>query len=584
MIFNFDYSLRMTRYPGKTLIFILLVFLSFVFRCAKEGMPPGGPEDTIPPEVVSVSPRPGSTQVDLSSRVEITFSERMLARITEESVFISPLPKKPFDLGWRGKRLILTPQEPLLPDRTYVISVGTDAQDLRRNRLSQSYTFAFSTGKELDYGSISGQVWARQQVGLNQELGASVWAYLLGGDKTDVDPEEEKPDYATQTDDEGKYALKNLSLGNYRLFAVQDVNRDLLWDWEKEAIGVTTSDVELTEREISKTDVDFIIDKKDKRPPRLLNCHSLTDNLLRLEFDEELDQRASLESASYEILSVSTGEPLTIVSVFFQDLETRRVFLLTERMSSRERYELNVIGGEDKAGNLVDTSSNACLFEGSEVTDTTGPSLALLSPKDREVGVPLDTKIKLVFDQPPGQQTAETAFSLVDSNLIGIDGKGDWLNPTTFVFTPLSPLAGEMKYSIRLKGEEIRDCFGNASVIDSSFTASFVTLDEGIVGSVSGEVGTAEKEESTTVVLTLWRGEEGKPWYEMVLPQPGPFVFERVLPGKYFLTGYLDLNGDRDLSLGRPEPFSVMEPFVVHPDTIYVRSRWETEGVKLTFR
>lgn len=547
-------------------------------------MPPGGPEDTTPPEVVSVSPKLGSTQVNSSSRIEITFSERMLAKITEESVFISPLPKEPFDFGWRGKRLILIPQEPLLPDRTYVISVGTDAQDLRRNRLSQSHTFAFSTGKELDYGNISGQVWARQQVGLNKELGASVWGYLLRGDKTDIDPEKEKPDYVTQTDDEGRFALKNLSLGNYRLFAVQDVNRDLLWDWEKESIGVTTSDVELTEREISKTDVNFIIDKKDKSPPRLLNCHSLTDNLLRLEFDEELDQRASLDSTHYEILSLSTREPLTIFSVFFKDVETRRVFLLTGRMSPREKYDLSVIGVTDRAGNPVDTSSNACLFEGSEVTDTTGPSLAVLSPKDREVSVPLDTKIKLVFDEPPGQQTAEIAFSLVDSNLNGIDGKGDWLNPTTFVFTPLSPLAGEMKYLIRLKGEEIRDLLGNASVIDSSFTASFVTLDQGILGSVSGEVGTTEKEESTTVVLTLWRGEEGKPWYEMILPQPGPFIFERVLPGKYFLTGYLDLNGDRNLSLGRPEPFSFMEPFAVHPDTIYVRSRWETEGVKLTFR
>ncbi|MGB7062556.1 MAG: Ig-like domain-containing protein [Candidatus Zixiibacteriota bacterium] len=566
------------------LIFILLVFLSFVFRCAKEGMPPGGPEDTIPPEVVSVSPKSGSMQVSSSSRIEIAFSERMLAKITEESVFISPLPKEPFDFGWRGKRLILTPQEPLLLDRTYVISVGTDAQDMRRNRLSRSYTFAFSTGKELDYGNISGQVWARQEVGLNKELGASVWAYLLGGDKTDVDPEEEKPDYVTQTDDEARFALKNLSLGSYRLFAVQDVNRDLLWDWEKEAIGVTTSDVELTEREISKTDVDFILDKKDKRPPSLLNCHSLSNNLVRLEFDEELDQRASLDSTHYEILSISAREPLTILSVFFEGAETRKVFLLTDRMSPREKYDLSVIGVTDRAGNPVDTSSNACLFEGSEVTDTTGPSLAALSPKDREAGVPLDTKIKLVFDQPPGQQTAEIAFSLVDSNLIGIVGKGDWLNPTTFVFTPLSPLAGEMRYSIRLKGEKIRDRMGNASVIDSSFAASFVTLDQGILGSVSGEIGTTEKEESTTVVLTLWHGEEGKPWYEMVLPQPGPFIFERVLPGNYFLTGYLDLNGDRNLSLGRPEPFSVMEPFAVHPDTIYVRSRWETEGVELMFR
>ncbi|UCB51672.1 MAG: Ig-like domain-containing protein [Candidatus Zixiibacteriota bacterium] len=574
----------MTREPGKTQILVLLVFLSFIFQCAKEGMPPGGPEDTTPPEVVSVSPQPGSTQVDLGSRIEITFSERMLAKITEESVFISPLPKEPFESGWRRKRLLLTPQEPLLPDRTYVISIGTDAQDLRRNRLVKSYSFAFSTGSELDYGSISGQVWARQQVGLDKELGASVWAYVLGDDRAGIDPEEEKPDYVTQTDEEGKYTLKNLSLGGYRLFAVQDVNRDLLWEWETEAIGVTTRDVELTERQISRTNVDLVLDTKDKGGPGLLNCRTLNDRLLSLEFDEELDARTSLDSTNYEILSVSTRKPLRVLSVFFGDTETRRVFLLTDRMSPREKYDLKVARVTDRAGNPVDTSSNACLFDGSEIADTTGPNLVALSPKDREEGVPLDSKIKLVFNEPPEQQTTEIAFSLVDSNKISVDGEGEWLNLTTFTFTPLSPLAGEMEYSIRLRGEMIRDSFGDASAIDSSFAASFVTLDEGILGSVSGEVGTTEMEESTTVVLTLWHPEKGELWYEIALPGPGPFVFERVLPGKYFLAGYLDLNGDRNLSLGQPEPFSPLEPFVVYADTIHVRSRWETEGLRLKFQ
>ncbi|MFQ6031870.1 MAG: Ig-like domain-containing protein, partial [Candidatus Zixiibacteriota bacterium] len=119
----------------------------FFFYCAKEGMPPGGPVDTIPPEVISVSPQPDSTGVDLSSKIEITFSERMSGKPTEESIFISPFPKKPFDYKWKGKRLILSPPGPLLKDKTYVVTIGTGAQDLRRNNLSESYTFAFSTGR-----------------------------------------------------------------------------------------------------------------------------------------------------------------------------------------------------------------------------------------------------------------------------------------------------------------------------------------------------------------------------------------------------------------------------------------------------
>jgi beta-lactam-binding protein with PASTA domain len=133
-----------------TLLFLILAFLN----CAKEGMPPGGPVDTTPPEVLSVSPKPFSTRVDLNSKIEITLSERMSNKPTEESIFISPFPKKPFDYKWKGKKLILSPPEPLLESKTYVVTIGTGARDLRNNHLSKSYTFAFSTGAGLDSGTI----------------------------------------------------------------------------------------------------------------------------------------------------------------------------------------------------------------------------------------------------------------------------------------------------------------------------------------------------------------------------------------------------------------------------------------------
>jgi len=254
--------------PNKIIISVLFLLTSLLLCCAKEGMPPGGPEDTIPPEVVSVSPPPDTTEVDPDSKIEITFSERMIAKTTEESIFISPLPREPFEFNWKGRKLILIPSEPLQPDRTYVISIGTDALDLRRNRLTQSFTFAFSTGSRLDHGSISGEVWAKREIGLERQVGTSIWAYLLAEDRPQIDPEEEKPDYVTQTDNEGKYNLQSLSLGTYRLFAVQDQNRNLLWEWEQEAIGVTTKDVELFQQDVTKTHVDFVLDKKDKSAPK----------------------------------------------------------------------------------------------------------------------------------------------------------------------------------------------------------------------------------------------------------------------------------------------------------------------------
>lgn len=580
----------------KTTI-LLLILVLVLLHCAKEGMPPGGPEDTTPPKVISVSPKPDSTEVNLNSKIEITFSERMSEEPTEGAVFISPFPKEPFDYNWRGRTLILSSPEPFLKDRTYVVTIGTDAQDLRRNRLSQSYTFAFSTGNRLDLGTISGEVWVKQQTGFGKETGISIWAYLLLQDTTEINPENEKsagsigPDYVTQTDEEGKYSLMNLSLGTYRLFAVQDVNRDLSWNWETEAIGVTTKDVELTEKDMSKAFVDFIIDKKDKSRPSLLNCIILNKNLVKLEFDKEIEEKAAQDSTNFKVLSVLTQKPLKIISAYYQDTDTKEIFLLTEGTNPKEKYELKVLDLKDKAGNSMDTTSNTCIFDGSEIPDTVGPQIRAVLPKDGTTHVPFDIKVKLTFDLPPEPQPVEPNFSLVDSNEIQITGKVEWSSPNTFVFSPDSLLSGKMKYKIKLLGKGVFNLLGTVPMRDSIFTSDFVTIDPDTLGSVSGKVEINEKVKSVPIILSLWQVEPTGLSYQMTLSRSGspdseliePFLFERILPGKYLLSGYIDLNRDGDLTLGQPEPFSPMEPFAHSSDTIYVRSRWETEGVELKF-
>lgn len=567
--------------PNKIIIAVLFLLTWLLLCCAKEGMPPGGPEDTIPPEVVSVSPPPDTTEVDPNSKIEITFSERMNAKITEESIFISPLPREPFEFKWKGRKLILIPSEPLQPDRTYVISIGTDALDLRRNRLTQSFTFAFSTGSRLDHGSISGEVWSKREIGLQRQVGTSIWAYLLAEDRPQFDPEKDKPDYVTQTDNEGKYNLLSLSLGIYRLFAVQDENRNLLWEWEQEAIGVTTKDVELFQQDATETHVDFVLDKKDKSRPSLMRCFSVNRNLVKLEFDEETEEQSALDLSNYRITSLSAQRPLEVNSVFLQEGDAQRIFLITELLTSGEEYAVEVFRLTDKAGNPLDTLSNTCRFEGTEIPDTLGPMITDIQPKDAWINVSLDSKIELSFDEPPQRQSVQSSFSLIDSNQVEVMGKGSWRAPNTFVFSPDSLLSGNTRYEIKLSGRGVTDLLDNPSVIDSSFVSSFVTLDPDEAGSVSGLVRLAEKHEQKAIILSLWPLEKEDLPLNITLTQPGSFLFQRVLPGKYLLGGYVDLDGNQSLSPGYPKPFSPLEPFALYPDTIRVRSRWETEGVEL---
>jgi hypothetical protein len=162
-------------------------------------------------------------------------------------------------------------------------------------------------------------------------------------------------------------------------------------------------------------------------------------------------------------------------------------------------------------------------------------------------------------------------------------GKGSWDTPNVFVFSPDSLLSGNTRYQVKILGRGVSDLLGNLSAIDSAFISGFVTLDPNEVGTVSGSVRLAEKPEHKLIIWSLWPlGEKGLPLH-ITLALPGSFRFERVLPGKYLLGGYMDIDGNQILSPGQPVPFSPLEPFALYPDTIRVRPRWETEEVELIF-
>jgi hypothetical protein len=580
----------------RTLALTSLFLILFFSYCAKEGMPPGGPVDTTPPKVISVSPKPDSTRVDLSSKIEITFSERMSNKQTEESIFLSPYPKKPLDFGWHKSKLTISFADSLLKDKTYVVTIGTGAQDLRGNHLSESYTFAFSTGTALDYGAISGTVWLRKRnispalttEEFHTESGVSIWAYLFS-DTSQIDPEINKPDYVTQSDTDGNYSLRSLSSGHpdapqkYRLFAVDDLNRDLLWDPDKEAIGVSTQDVELTSTNISKQHLDFIIELRDTIKPTLLNCQALNKNQVRLNFDENLKAESVLNPDHFKIKSISTPESLKVDVVYYQENITNNIFILTEATNPQEKYEIKAFDLEDELGNLLDTSANTCIFTGSAISDTAGPKVVSTSPKEGEYGVLQDAEVKLIFDEPPNHSSVESSFSFSDSNGAFVSGKSRWGNPNTFVFSPDSLLLGGMKYQIKLESKRILDLFGNP-MADSVFSLNFTTLNPDTLGSLSGKVETLEKSITGDIVVTLYLLNEIKKTYRKNLLQPGTFLFENILPGNYMVSAYVDLNQDGNLTIGSPKPFVPSEPFTFFPDTVYVRSRWETEKVDLQFR
>ncbi|MEX0737056.1 MAG: Ig-like domain-containing protein, partial [Bacteroidota bacterium] len=148
--------MMLTRSPLQ-LFFISLIMI-LLLSCAGQVPPEGGPVDTDPPLIVSTIPPPGTT-LFAGDRVILEFDEYVDRRSVEQSIFVSP-PVGSLEFDWSGREVEITFSDRLRENTTYVVNIGTDVVDLRnRNKMAQAFSFAFSTGGEIDFGAIEGKVY-----------------------------------------------------------------------------------------------------------------------------------------------------------------------------------------------------------------------------------------------------------------------------------------------------------------------------------------------------------------------------------------------------------------------------------------
>jgi len=220
--------------------YILFLLLIVSINCAVQGPPGGGPEDSIPPQIIEVYPPSNSTGIVPNTDIYINFSEYMDRISVERSVFITPSFTEELNFQWERKKLHI--KNTLQPSITYVINIGTGSRDQNNNNLKNSYSWAFSTGESIDNCQISGRIF-----GETEKSGLFIWAFKLDKNE-EINPSEHEPDYTTQSSENGEFKLDYLSSGIYRIFALKDNNNNLKYDIELDLIGIPYCDLKISDK------------------------------------------------------------------------------------------------------------------------------------------------------------------------------------------------------------------------------------------------------------------------------------------------------------------------------------------------
>ncbi|MXY50328.1 MAG: hypothetical protein F4Y38_13650 [Gemmatimonadetes bacterium] len=584
----------LTRLIGLACLVAMACLVGLVaVACAREGMPPGGPRDRIPPWVVETDPPAGSTHVPLDVSPKLTFSERIQPRSIEGNLFIAPIVEFEAEASWRGNEITVRFEEPLLVDRTYIITVGTGFRDMRSNRMDSTFVYALSTGPSIEEGEVNGLTVHDGRPARN----TYVWAYDLAG-KPDPDPAGTTPDYLTQAGRDGTFTFTHLSAGRYRLFAFLDQGRDRLYDADVDPIGVPTRDVVLSDEGMTDEAMSdegmsdegmtdgpmwFRMAVNDTAAMHVMSARVSHRRALSVFLSEAPHADMVRDTGAYAIAGVEAGESLEVTSAYQDPADPATIVLITAPQVRDRVYRLIVTGLENTWSEPIDTTENTAEFTGSSIENPPAPRLLEVQPGNRSRDVAQSVELRFSFSEPVSLE--EGAVVLRDSTDQEVGGDLRWIDATVAAMRPDSLLQPSADYEILVLAGLVKNGFDQPlqATGDRSDTLAyaFSTIDPEEYGSLSGRFEDEYTAGAGAVGISLYQLRDSEPASEIELDGPGDFRFDNVLPGRYILQAYRDANGNGKFDYGNALPFVPAERSMVHPDTLEVRVGWETEDITL---
>ncbi|MBP1646832.1 MAG: hypothetical protein H6Q30_277 [Bacteroidetes bacterium] len=561
---------------GFILSFFTLAAVVVLLSCAGQIPPPGGPVDVVPPEVIRTVPDTNAVRVETNS-IELEFSKYVDRRSVEESIFISPYVGD-LEFDWSGTSVAVRFTQALRRNTTYVVNIGTDVKDRRAgNRMARGFTLAFASGDSIDRGAIRGRVYDEKPEGV------MIFAYALGGINPDtLNPATTRPDYIMQTGLRGTYSLSHLSYNRYRVFAVRDQYRDLVYDKQTDQCGVASEDVVLSAQRPEVHDVNFQLSEEDTTRPFLTAVRALDRRHLVLGFSEPIDS-LTFGRGEFLLSDTATGESVPIALQFLRPGAPSNGGILTvSAMDSGAGYRLTVRKISDRAGNPVDSLHASGDFAGNGTPDTLRPQL-VFSVKDSARGISPDAPLRVTFSEPVDTVSLAHGLTLSDTGKGILAAELLWVSPVQLLIRPHTELRFNSWYRLRVAMDSVRDAEGN-SYKDSTAVVRFQTLDLRTTGTVEGSVTDARAGAGRIVVTVAGIDATDVRRKSISIPAPGGFLLDQLPEGKYVVSAFRDADDSGTYSYGLPFPFKPAERFAVYQDSVKVRARWGVQGVVISLK
>ena len=210
---------------------IVVIFAILLAGCAKIVTPTGGPKDTTPPKVVKMEPADGTVRFQ-SKHIRIWFDEYVTLNNPTENVLVSPPLGESPDYTIKGKSLVIKFKDTLRTNTTYNMVFSDAIKDFHEGNALDYIHYGFSTGDSLDDFMVRGNILDAKTLAPAKDF----YVLLYKGDADSL-PLTTLPDYVSKSLADGSFLLKNIAPGDYKIFALKDINANFRFDLPNEEIA-----------------------------------------------------------------------------------------------------------------------------------------------------------------------------------------------------------------------------------------------------------------------------------------------------------------------------------------------------------
>ncbi len=270
---------------NNTISLVILLISLLITSCARMGSPDGGWYDDDPPRILGSTPADGATGVT-AQKITIVFDEYIKLDNPTQNVIVSPPQLEMPEIKAAGKKIVVELKDTLKENTTYTIDFGDAISDNNEGNPMGSYTFTFSTGEQIDTFEVSGYVLDAENLEPVKDISVGLY-----DDHADSAFHTKPLMRISRTDDTGRFSIKGVAEGQYRIYALQDADGDYRFSQKSEMIAyshqiITPSCGPDIRQDTIWTDTLHIADIK-----RVPFTHFYPDDVVLMAFNETLTSR-----------------------------------------------------------------------------------------------------------------------------------------------------------------------------------------------------------------------------------------------------------------------------------------------------